>query len=55
MVLEIKFIKGKNFNENWKAQNQKVGIKNLKKYTKIEKNFLAILWHKGIKNLVDSC
>ena len=27
MVLEIKFIKGKNFNENWEAQNQKVGLK----------------------------
>ena len=54
MVLEIKFIKGKNFNEKWKAQNQKVGIKNLKIHKNREK-FFAILWYKGIKNLVDSC
>ena len=41
MVLEIKFIKGKNFNENWKAQNQKVGIKNLKNREKFFGNFMA--------------
>ena len=46
MVFEIKFIKGRNFNENWEAQNQKVGIKNLKKYTKTEKKFLQFY---GIK------
>ena len=35
--LEIKFIKGKNIKENWEAQNQKVGIKNLEKALKIWK------------------
>ena len=42
--LEIKFIKGKNFKENLEAENQKVGLKNLERYIKIEKkicNFLV--------------
>ena len=37
-VLEIKFIKGKNFKEIWQPQNQKVGLK-IRKETKIEKKF----------------
>ena len=44
MDLEIKFIKGKNFKENWEAESQKVGLKNLERYIKIEKkncNFLV--------------
>ena len=42
--LEIKFIKGKNFKENWQAQNQKFGLKNLQSNIKIDKkicNFLV--------------
>ena len=38
--LEIKFIKGKNFFKNWEAENQKVGLKNLERYIKIEKKNL---------------
>ena len=44
MDLEIKFIKGKKFNENWDAQNQKFGMNNLEKIIKIEEeicNFLV--------------
>ena len=44
MDLKIKFVKGKDFKENWDAQNQKVGFKNLERYIKIEKkicNFLV--------------
>ena len=43
-VLEKKFIKGKNVNENQEPQNQKFGFKNLEKIIKIEKkicNFLV--------------
>ena len=34
MVVEIKFIKGKNFFKNWQTKNQKVGFKNLEIYIK---------------------
>ena len=40
MDLKIKFIKGKDFKENWDVQNQKVGIKILGKIIKIEKKNL---------------
>ena len=52
MDLEIKFVKGKNFLKIWKAENQKVGLKNLERYIKIEKKF-AIFWCKAIKNPMD--
>ena len=41
---EIKFIKGKTLAEVWEPKNQKFGLKNLKRYIKIEKkncNFLV--------------
>ena len=44
-VVEIKFIKGKNFFKNWQTKNQKVGFKNLEIYIKIEKkicNFFGV-------------
>ena len=43
-VLEKKFIKCKNFNENWQPQNQYIDFKNLEKIIKIEKkicNFMV--------------
>ena len=43
-VVEIKFIKGKKFKEIWEVKNQKVGLKILQTYIKIEKkicNFLV--------------
>ena len=43
-VVAIKFIKGKKFLINWEVKNQKVGLKNLERYIKIEKkncNFLV--------------
>ena len=52
MDLEIKFIKRKNFNENWQPQNQYIDFKNLAKIIKIEKK-IAILWCKAIKNQMD--
>ena len=36
-VLEKKFTKRKNFNENQEPQNQRFGFKNLEKIIKIEK------------------
>ena len=44
MVLEIKFIEGKNFNEKPECLILKIGLKILEKYIKIEKkicNFLV--------------
>ena len=43
-VVEIKFIKGKKVLINWEAKNQKVSLRNLERYIKIEKkicNFLV--------------
>ena len=36
-VVEIKFIKGKKVFKIWETKNQKVGLKNLERYIKIEK------------------
>ena len=38
MVVEIKFIKSKRFNENWEVQNQKFGTKN------VDKKFALKIW-----------
>ena len=35
--LEIKFIKGKTLTKIWEPKNQKIGLKNLERYIKIEK------------------
>ena len=52
-VVEIKFMKGKNFNEKT-GKNQKIGLKNLERYIKIEKK-ICNFWCKAIKNPMDSC
>ena len=43
MVVEIKFIEGKNFKKNLEAENQKVGPKNLERYIKIEKKICNLM------------
>ena len=43
MVIEIKFIKGEKFLKIWETINQKVCVKNLKIYIKIEKKFCNLM------------